>query len=28
MYHAWRIFDDPGKRWPRALFRYSLLTSR
>jgi protoheme IX farnesyltransferase len=25
VYQAWRMFDDPGKRWPRALFRYSLL---
>jgi protoheme IX farnesyltransferase len=25
IYQAWRMFDDPGKRWPRALFRYSLL---
>jgi protoheme IX farnesyltransferase len=25
VYHAWRMFGDPGKRWPRALFKYSLL---
>jgi protoheme IX farnesyltransferase len=25
MYHAWRMFGDPGKLWPRALFKYSLL---
>jgi protoheme IX farnesyltransferase len=23
--HAWKIFGDPTKRWPRALFQYSLL---
>jgi heme O synthase-like polyprenyltransferase len=22
---SWRTFDDPGKRWPRAFFRSSLL---
>jgi protoheme IX farnesyltransferase len=25
VFHAWRILSDPGKRWPRALFQYSLL---
>ena len=25
IYHAWRMFGDPGKRWPRALFKFSLL---
>lgn len=25
LYHAWKMFGDPGKRWPRALFQYSLL---
>jgi protoheme IX farnesyltransferase len=25
LYHAWKLFGDPGKRWPRALFQYSLL---
>jgi protoheme IX farnesyltransferase len=25
VFHAWRILGDPGKRWPRALFQYSLL---
>ncbi len=25
LYHAWKMFGDPGKRWPRALFKYSLL---
>jgi protoheme IX farnesyltransferase len=25
IYHAAKMFGDPGKRWPRALFQYSLL---
>jgi protoheme IX farnesyltransferase len=25
LYDAWRIFGDEGKRWPRTLFKYSLL---
>jgi protoheme IX farnesyltransferase len=25
LYHAARMFGDPGKRWPRALFQFSLL---
>lgn len=25
MYHSGKIFGDPGKRWPRALFKFSLL---
>jgi heme O synthase-like polyprenyltransferase len=25
IYDAWKIFGDPGKRWSRALFQYSLL---
>ena len=25
LFHAWRILSDPGKRWPRALFQFSLL---
>jgi protoheme IX farnesyltransferase len=25
IYHAFKMFGDEGKRWPRALFQYSLL---
>jgi protoheme IX farnesyltransferase len=25
LYHATKMFGDPGKRWPRALFQFSLL---
>jgi protoheme IX farnesyltransferase len=25
VFHAVKMFGDPGKRWPRALFKYSLL---
>lgn len=25
IFYAGRMFSDPGKRWPRALFKYSLL---
>ncbi len=25
IFHAWNIFEDRSKRWPRALFQYSLL---
>ncbi len=25
IHHAWKMFGDPGKRWPRSLFKYSLL---
>jgi protoheme IX farnesyltransferase len=25
VFHAWRILGDSSKRWPRALFQYSLL---
>jgi protoheme IX farnesyltransferase len=25
LFHARQLFGDPGKRWPRALFQYSLL---